>query len=142
MKKIFSLLFITMSVMIFAQDQVIRFNQLPQASQNFITSYFGAKHVSAVIMDDDYFSKDYEVILNNGTKIEFDGDGAWKEIDGKRNAIPMGFVPKSISNYVKKSFPNAKIKKIEKKRFKYEVELTNGLDLEFNSKGQFTKIDD
>lgn len=142
MKKIFSLVMLTMSMVIFAQDQVIRFNQLPQAGQKFITSYFGAKQVSAVLMDDDYFSKDYEVILTNGTKIEFDGDGAWTEVDGKRNAIPTGFVPKSISNYVKKSFPNAKIKKIEKKRFKYEVELTNGLDLEFNSRGQFTKIDD
>lgn len=130
------------SIVTFAQDQVIAFNQLPQNGQKFITSYFGAKQVSTVLMDNDYFSKEYEVILANGTKIELDKNGDWKEVDGKRNAIPTSFIPKSIGAYVKKSFPNAKIKKVEKKRFKYEVELTNGLDLEFDSKGNFTRIDD
>lgn len=142
MKKILSLLLIGMSVMIFAQDRAIRFNQLPQNGQKFIKTYFNANQVSAVIEDDDYFKKEYEVILTNGTKIEFDGSGNWKEVDGKRNAIPVGFAPSAISAYVKKSFPNTKIKKIEKKRFKYEVELTNGLDIDFDSKGNFLKIDD
>lgn len=142
MKKFLSLLFIVSSILTFAQDKIIAFNQLPQAGQKFISSYFDVKNISTVLMDNDYFSKDYEVIFANGTKIELDGDGNWTEVDGKRNAIPTSFIPKSISSYVNKSFPNTKIKKIEKKRFKYEVELTNGLDLEFNSKGQFTKIDD
>jgi len=43
---------------------------------------------------------------------------------------------------VRKSFPNTAIKKIEKKRFGYDVELINGLDLEFDSKGNFKRIDD
>lgn len=142
MKKILSLLLIGMSVMIFAQDRAIRFNQLPQNGQKFIKTYFNANQVSAVIEDDDYFKKEYEVILTNGTKIEFDGKGNWKEVDGKRNAIPTTFIPQSILNYVNKSFPNTKIIKIEKNRFSYDVELTNGLDLEFDSKGNFVRIDD
>lgn len=142
MKKFLSIAMLTIGVLVFAQDQPIRFNQLPTNGQKFINAYFGAKKVNAVILDDDYFKKEYEVILTNGTKIEFDGSGNWKEIDGKRNAIPTGFVPKAITNYVKKSFPNTAIKKIEKKRFGYEVELINGLDLEFDSKGNFKRIDD
>lgn len=142
MKKILSLLVMVISVTTFAQDQVITLNQLPQNGQKFISNNFGAKQVSTVLMDDDYFSKEYEVILANGTKIEFDKNGSWKEVDGKRNAIPTTFIPKSINAYVKKSFPNTAIKKVEKKRFKYEVELTNGLDLEFDSKGNFIRIDD
>jgi len=34
------------------------------------------------------------------------------------------------------------IKEIKKKRTGYEVELSNGLDLEFNSKGKFLRMDD
>lgn len=142
MKKLFSILMIAFSAVLFAQDQNISFNKLPQKAQQFVKTYFGVKNVSVVMLDDDYIKKEYEVYLNNGTKIEFDGSGTWKEVDGKRNKIPTGFAPASIASYVKKSFPNAKITKIEKNRFSYEVELSNGLDLEFNSKGQFKKIDD
>jgi len=142
MKKILSLAMVTIGMFVFAQDQPIRFNQLPANGQKFVNAHFGSKNVSAVILDDDFIKKDYEVILTNGTKIEFDGSGNWKEVDGKRNAIPTGFAPKAITNYVRKSFPNTAIKKIEKKRFGYEVELTNGLDIDFDSKGNFKRIDD
>ena len=94
------------------------------------------------MLDDDYFSKEYKVYLANGTKVEFDGDGAWKEVDGKRNAIPTGFIPAKISNYVKRSFPNTTITKIERDRKEIEVKLNNGLELKFDKNGNFKKIDD
>lgn len=142
MKKIFSLVMLGFGILSFAQDRAINYNELPKKGQQFVNSYFNPKYVSAVILDDDFIKKDYEVILTSGTKIEFDGNGNWKEVDGKRNAIPTGFAPNSISNYVKQSFPNTYITKIEKNRFSYEVELSNGLDLEFDTKGKFSRIDD
>lgn len=142
MKNIVSVILIALGTSVFAQDQIVTFNQLPTKGQNFISKYFQKGQVSTVILDNDYISKDYDVVLTNGTKIEFDGKGNWKEVDGKRNAIPTAFIPQSILNYVNKSFPNTKIIKIEKNRFSYDVELTNGLDLEFDSKGNFIRIDD
>ncbi|RLZ11848.1 PepSY-like domain-containing protein [Faecalibacter macacae] len=142
MKNIVSVILIALGTSVFAQDQIVTFNQLPTKGQNFISKYFQKGQVSTVILDNDYISKDYDVVLTNGTKIEFDGKGNWKEVDGKRNAIPTTFIPQSILNYVNKSFPNTKIIKIEKNRFSYDVELTNGLDLEFDSKGNFVRIDD
>ena len=142
MKNIVSVILIALGTSVFAQDQIVTFNQLPTKGQNFISKYFQKGQVSTVVLDNDYISKDYDVVLTNGTKIEFDGKGNWKEVDGKRNAIPTTFIPQSILNYVNKSFPNTKIIKIEKNRFSYDVELTNGLDLEFDSKGNFVRIDD
>ena len=142
MKNIVSVILIALGTSVFAQDQIVTFNQLPKKGQNFISKYFQKGQVSTVVLDNDYISKDYDVVLTNGTKIEFDGKGNWKEVDGKRNAIPTTFIPQSILNYVNKSFPNTKIIKIEKNRFSYDVELTNGLDLEFDSKGNFVRIDD
>lgn len=142
MKNIVSVILIALGTSVFAQDKIVTFNQLPTKGQNFISKYFQKGQVSTVILDNDYISKDYDVVLTNGTKIEFDGKGNWKEVDGKRNAIPTTFIPQSILNYVNKSFPNTKIIKIEKNRFSYDVELTNGLDLEFDSKGNFVRIDD
>ncbi len=142
MKKIVVAITLLIGSVTFAQDRVITFNELPKAGKDFVTKYFDAKKVSVVTLDDDFFSKDYELVLTNGTKIELNGNGEWKEINGKRNNIPTGFIPKNIISYVKKSFPNTEIIKIEKERSGYSVELTNGLDLDFNSKGEFLRIDD
>lgn len=142
MKKLVVAIALLVGSVTFAQDRVITFSELPKAGQQFITKYFGAKQVSLVTLDDDYLSKNYELVLTNGTKIEFAGNGEWKEVDGKRNAIPTGFIPKNILSYVKKSFPNTEIVKIERERLGYSVELTNGLDLDFNSKGDFLRVDD
>ena len=125
----------------FAQNRIINFNELPKLGKDFIIKYFGSENVKHIISDDDYFFNDYELVLTNGTEIEFNKDGEWKDIDGKKNRIPTAFIPKEITSYVNKSFPNTGIVKIEKERFKYSIELTNGLELDFNNKGKFLRID-
>ena len=131
-----------MMQLLVAQSKPVPFQQLPKTSQQLISTYFGKQNVSVILLDDDYFKKEYEVILVNGTKIEFKGNGNWKEVKSKKGKIPTGFIPKKISIYVQKSFPNTGIKKIEKNRFSYEVELINGIDLKFDLKGNFIKFDD
>ena len=125
-----------------SQEKIIQFNNLPKISQQFVTKYFNTKNISSVWLDDDFFSKDYEVHLNDGTKIEFDGKGNWKEIDTKQQQIPTLLIPKEINKYVTKAFPQTQIIKIEKKRFGYKIELNNDLDLVFNTNGDFLRIDD
>jgi hypothetical protein len=56
--------------------------------------------------------------------------------------VPAKIVPAKISKYVHKNYPNVLIKEIQKERRKYEVSLSNGLDLDFNLNGKFLKIDD
>ncbi|MDE6057987.1 MAG: PepSY-like domain-containing protein, partial [Muribaculaceae bacterium] len=55
-----------------------------------------------------------------------------------------GIVPKTIRTYVKKNFPDVKIVKIEKTSTKYEVGLSDDVELTFNLLGQFKsmKMDD
>ncbi|WP_413532254.1 PepSY-like domain-containing protein [Empedobacter brevis] len=142
MKKFFSVVMLSFALVSFAQDQAIKYNQLPKSGQQFINKYFGAKQVGSVMLDEELFSKEYKVYLANGTKVEFDGDGVWKEVDGNRNVIPTGFVPAKVSNYVKRSFPNTKIIKIERDHNEIEVKLNNGLEVKFDRNGNFKKIDD
>ena len=142
MKKLLSIAMLGFSMISFAQDRAINYNQMPKTSQQFVNKYFGVKQVGSTILDDDYFSKEYKVYLNNGTKVEFEGNGSWKEIDGNHTAIPTGFIPAKITNYVKRSFPNTMITKIEKDRNSIDIELNNGLDVEFDRNGNFVRIDD
>src|SRR5690606_8833600 len=126
-----------------AQDKIISENELPIPAKDFITKNFSAQKVVQTVKDVDYWIKtEYEVTLDNAFHLEFDGDGNWKEIDGKDTAIPTEFIPEPIIQYISGNFPTQKITKIEKKSSGYEVELSNGLDLDFNSKGKFLRIDD
>lgn len=126
-----------------AQESIISKNELPQVAQKFIEDNFSKNTLEYVKMDKENFSTDYKIKFADGTEIEFDSKGEWMEVDGNKTNIPSGFIQKSILNYVKEKFPNTQIVKIEKGRFgKQEVKLSNGLELEFNSKGEFKRIDD
>ncbi|HNU58503.1 MAG TPA: PepSY-like domain-containing protein [Aquaticitalea sp.] len=126
-----------------AQESVITKSELPQTAQKFISAHFPNSTVDYVKMDKEILSTDYTVRFTDGTELEFDSNGEWTEVDGKRTAIPTEFIQKSILVHVKEKFPNTHIVKIEKGRFgKQEIKLSNGLELEFNSKGIFKRIDD
>ena len=86
-------------------------------------------------------NKSYDVVLQNGTKVEFDQKGKVTEIECKQGAVPAYFIPQAIKNYLNKNYPGQSVKKIEFKTKEYEVELTNGVDLTFNKKFQVTDID-
>ena len=85
---------------------------------------------------------EYDVILVNGTEVEFDSDGKWTEIDCGHNAVPAALIMKPIRDYVAKNYKGLNIVKISVERSKYEVELSNGLDLDFSRSGEFLRIDD
>ncbi|MDE6017351.1 MAG: PepSY-like domain-containing protein [Muribaculaceae bacterium] len=120
-------------------------NDLPEAAQSFLKEFFPKAKVGLVKTDKHLLKKtDYDVKLVNGTKIEFNNSGKWTSVDCKTREVPEGIIPKPIRTYVKKNFPDVKIVKIEKTSTKYEVELSDDVELTFNLLGQFKsmKIDD
>lgn len=141
--KFLSVVFLLIGISANAQESIITKNELPNTAQKFILDNFSKSTISYVKMDKEVFSTDYKVKFTDGSEVEFDSKGVWMEVDGNRNIIPTGFIQKSILTYVNDKFPNTQIVKIEKGRFdKQEVKLSNGLELEFNSKGEFKRIDD
>lgn len=119
-------------------DRVITFDQLPAPAQAMLKQHFGDK-VPLVITAD---RSDFNVMYQSGEKVEFDKKGNWREIECKRSSVPEALVPEQIKAAVKKSFPGTTIQKIDRDRRGYDVELDNGLDLEFNKKFQMVEIDD
>ncbi|MCM1290824.1 MAG: PepSY-like domain-containing protein [Prevotella sp.] len=117
-------------------------SDLPAAAQTMLKKYFPKKTINHIKIDKKIVGSDeYDVVLNDGTEIDFDGDD-WKEIDCGTKGIPAGILPASVYNYVSKNYKGAKIIAVEKSRNKYEIELSNGLDLEFDRSGKFLRIDD
>lgn len=130
------------SVSTFADDRIIPVNQLPEAAQKFVQATFPGQTISYATIDVDYGSKSYEVRLDNFVEIEFDKDGTWEKVDCNYIAVPAELIPASIAEYVHTNFPNTKIVKIDKERRGFEVELSNDMDLHFNSQGKLLHIDD
>ncbi|GIM52599.1 hypothetical protein CAPN004_16290 [Capnocytophaga cynodegmi] len=144
MKKLATMLLLLVGMTINAQESVVTQNELPQEAQSFIKKHFSQYTLDYIILDKEYFSSDdYTVRFSEGLKIEFNEKGEWTEIDGNYTEIPTEFISKNITSYVKAKFANTRIVKIEKGFFgTQEVKLSNGLELEFDSKGNFKRVDD
>lgn len=145
MKKFASLLLMMVMVLgtAIARDRVSRdINVLPAAARQVIDTHFKGTGVNHIKIDSKTFGgNDYDVVLNNGTEIEFDNDGNIKEIDCGKNAIPDNLILKPVRDYVAKNFKGQKIVGLEVNRNNYEVELLNGTDLKFDRAGNFIRID-
>ncbi len=123
-------------------DKPINITQLPATAQQIIKKHFSSKKVALAKQETGLFEKSYEVVFNNGEKVEFDRKGNWTEIDCKMSAVPAGLVPAKISQYVKTTYPGTKIKGIEIDDTQYEVKLSNMLEVTFNKYFQVVDIDD
>lgn len=116
---------------------------LPENSRNFISTYFGQADISHIKIEKFLFRvKNYDVILTDGTNVEFDSSGEWQEIDGNKTSIPNALIPKEIQSYLQTSFVGKKVVSIERERGKYDVVLENGLELTFDKQGRLIEIDD
>ncbi len=125
----------------YADGRMIEANQLPEAARTFVQDQFpGQKIVYAEV--EGTLKKTYDVKLADGTEVEFDSKGKWDNVDCKKKAVPAALVPKAIAEYVKTNYEGTVIVKIDKERFGYEIELSNGFDLKFNKKGKFIGMDD
>lgn len=125
-----------------AQPAAANPGQLPQAITAFISKNFPGATVVGIDPDSEYGGLEYDVTLNDGTKIDFDRNNQWKKVECYSKAVPATFVPAAIANYVKANYQSLPITKIDNKGYGYEIELSNGLDLKFDAGGKFVGIDD
>ena len=146
MKKLFTLLVVTLltgvGVAFADNDKAIDFNQLPEKAQKFIKTHFPNYEISYAKEDADFFYSEYEVMLVNGTKLEFTSSGDWKDVESRVGEVPAAIVPKQIKEYVGKKYPDAKILKIDRENANYDIELSNRLELTFDKKYRLIDIDD
>ena len=123
-------------------DRPIEVDKLPDAAQKFLKQYFPNASVSLAKVDVELAYKEYDVLLTDGTRIDFNNSGEWIDVDCKYAAIPEGIVPRQIVDYVAKNYPNVNILRIERDRHTYEVSLSNRLKLTFDKKFKIVDIDD
>ena len=120
---------------------VVTSQALPEPVTAFLNKHFPGDSVVGFETDNDYGVLEYDVMLSDGTEVDFDRNNQWKEVDCKDKAVPAQLVPAAIANYVKANHKSVPIIKIDNKRFGYEIELANELKLKFNANCEFVGFD-
>lgn len=148
MKRILRILMIAICCMVSCNmvanagnDKPISVNALPAKAQTLLSQHFNGQKVMLATIESGVVSRSYDVVLQNGTKLEFDKKGNLTEIDCKQATVPDQLIPQAIRNYLMENYPAQAVKKIEMNKNEYEVELANGLDLTFNKHFQLIDID-
>ena len=132
-----NLLLVGGSVMADGHKRAIDPENLPKPAIELIQKHWPSCVIDYAFID----GKEYEVLLSDGTMIEFNSKGVWKEMKCT-DGLPVTLVPGNITRYVVNRYPKQLIIKCEKMRGGYEVKLTNGLEIQFDMQGRVTHVDD
>ncbi len=124
-------------------DKPATAKDLPKAAHAFIEKHFAAKKIAAVTIDKGWGTKSFEVTLDDGSELEFNAKGEWRELEaGAGTGLPSTMLPEKISEYLTQHYPTAMIKEAARRGKGYEIELRAGPELEFDANGHFVRLDD
>ena len=142
MKKIIfsALVILASAVMGSCRERPVSFDQLPVAAKTYVSVNFANDKVILAKLDDDLIRPDYEVRLSSGVELKFNNSGALEKISS-RGRISPDLIPVSIREYVSTHYPTAGYLEYEIGLRTYEVTLTNGIELKFNSTFHLVEIE-
>ena len=116
MKRILRILMIAICCMVSCNmvanagnDKPISVNALPAKAQTLLSQHFNGQKVMLATIESGVVSRSYDVVLQNGTKLEFDKKGNLTEIDCKQATVPAKLIPQAIRNYLKENYPAQEI---------------------------------
>lgn len=122
------------------KENIIPSSDLPSEITTYITTHFPNNSIVQVIEDKDGFTKTYDVTLSESISLEFNRKNEIIDIEGI-SELPSSVIPEKIRQYVTTNYPNNVIIGWGIDDKNQQVELDNGLDLEFNMDGDFLRID-
>lgn len=135
------MIFVSMILMSCEKEKVLDpETDVPNVVQNYISTHFPNSKIVKVIKEVDNTKKKLKIRLEEGTSLTFNNKDEIIEIESKRE-LPQSVVPEKIWDYVEGNYPNNHIIEWELDGNKQDVDLDNGLQLEFNLNGDFVRID-
>lgn len=115
--------------------------KLPAEISSYLQNHFDGQNVVKYKTEWTALKKKHKVYLANGVKVKFDSKKEVYKIEGKAG-LPLSVLPTPLAEYMKAHYPDEIFTEWKKKSYKQEIELRNGLELEFDLDGNFMRIDD
>lgn len=122
------------------KETIIPQTDLPSKIIEYTNEHFPSHTIIQSIKDMDGTTKTYDITLSEGISLEFNRKAEITQIDGLEQ-LPNSVIPSSILDYVATNYAINYITDWEIDGKNQQIELNNGLDLEFNMNGEFLRID-
>lgn len=124
-------------------EKPIAAEALPESARNFLEEHYGGEQPALVIRKFEDMKTEYKLTFIDGTKLEFDGKGEWKEVKSRVRTVPEALVPPLVREYLDRNFPGTAVTEISRDRKEIETELSNKVELTFDAKNfMLTDFDD
>lgn len=115
-------------------------SELPAPAQALLSEHFKDLKLAIIKVDEELFSKSFDVKYQDGTEVEFDKKGNLTEVKVPSGEVPAALIPQEIKAMAESMYPGQKIVKFEKDDDgEYEVELANRAELKFDKKLRLRK---
>lgn len=142
MEKLLIFFMALMSLTAFAKGkQPIAFDKVPQPVQTELQKYFTQDQVQYATFEKALGQKLYTFVLEDGTKIRYNHKAVLRKVENK-NGILTTLVPEKIMEYANATFPKATITEYVCDKSRKEIELNNNMELIFNKRCKFLRIED
>ena len=113
--------------------------ELPQQAKDFLGKHYPDNEILTI-----QHKSDYDVVLNNFTKIEFTRKGELIEINSKMadKGIPDSLIPEKVRKLINDKWPEAKKVSLEYnvRDNSYELQLDNNVTIQFFHDGTLIDI--
>lgn len=120
-------------------DKTISAAKLPETARSFVAQHFPDQSPVRITEDKDHGQKNYEVILANGTEIDFNSAGDWTHVDCQFAIVPAAIIPQAIRDDMATRYPGTTVNEIEKELGGYQLGISSGLDLYYSVDGTFIR---
>lgn len=147
-KSLFSVLMVLITTISTQDLRAQIYKGLPPNAKTYITKHFYGYNICHYEKDQEILDIEHKIYINNNSgstfKLKFDKAGQIKVITSKDDELsfPTSVLPIKILQYLKRNYHNSNIIEWEKKKNSQHIELDNGIELIFNSNGDFLRIDD
>ena len=122
------------------KEKILTISELPTEITAYVSTHFPNNTITQALMERDGLSKTYDILLAENINLEFNRKKEIIEIDGETQ-LPNSVIPEKILQYVTVNYPTNFITDWKLDGKYQQVQLDNGLNLEFNMKGDFLRID-
>lgn len=144
MKKLFLVLFIMMQFAFGGceedSDSESFLYNIPSEIQAYVDQHFPDQSVIQARLDLEGTESNYELLLDNFIKLEFNVEKAVVEIDSNVK-LPDSVIPANILAYITSNYKDYYITCWELKSGHQQIELNNQVELDFDLEGQFLRLD-
>ncbi|HIQ85550.1 MAG TPA: PepSY-like domain-containing protein [Candidatus Cryptobacteroides excrementigallinarum] len=124
-------------------EKPVTLGTLPEGVKDILEEHYAGEQPALAIRKFEGLKTEYELTFIDGTKLEFDAKGQWKEVKSHVRTVPEAFVPPMIREYLDRNFPGVAVMEISRDRKEFETGLSNRVELTFDSRTfMLTDFDD